>query len=307
MLMDAFGYKKMRRLLPLLVLFCLLSAHALSADVFPTDAHATGAKERILDLRTGESITPEALLAQIRQQDVVLLGEVHDNPRHHELRGQLLRALAPQQPYVVAEQLEYGKRYQPQGALLDDLTRAGFSAKSWDWPLHEPLFRSIAEAGITLVGGNLALESARKVVREGEAALPPAFAASIKDAPLAAEASQTLDQDLLDGHCGHLKASMLPGMRLSQRARDAAMFSALQEGPADRLKVLLAGNGHLRSDYGVPVMLQQLSPQQKWLSIAFIEQDAAEDPKPELQQRHTHAWITPAHARPDPCADFGKR
>ena len=281
----------MRRLLLLCTLCCALSAQA---------------EERILDLRTGESITREALLAQIRQQGVVLLGEVHDNPRHHALRGQLLLELAPNKPYVVAEQLEYGKRYQQQDTLLDDLTRAGFSAKSWDWPVHEPLFRSIAEADIPLVGGNLSLDSARKVVREGEAALPPPLSEVIRQAPLTEAASQTLDQDLLDGHCGHLKASMLPGMRLTQRARDAAMFSALRDGPEDRLRVLLAGNGHLRMDYGVPVMLQKLLPQQRWLSIALVEEQADQQ-LPQLQQRHTHVWITPAHERPDPCADFGKR
>lgn len=286
----------MRRLL-LLTLCCALSAHALSGNT----------EERIIDLRTGQSITRATLLTQIRQQDVVLLGEVHDNPRHHALRGQLLLELAAGQPYVVAEQLEYGKRYQQQGALLDDLARAGFSAQSWDWPVHEALFRSIAEAGITLVGGNLPLDSARRVVREGEAALPPALSAILQQAPLTEAASKALDQDLLDGHCGHLKASMLPGMRLSQRARDAAMFSALREGPAERLKILLAGNGHLRSDYGVPVMLQALLPQQKWLSIAFIEPDAMPDVEPGLQRRYTHVWVTPAQERPDPCADFGKR
>lgn len=285
----------MRRLLLLFSLFCALCAHALSSN----------AEERILDLRTGATITREALLAQIRQQKVVLLGEVHDNPRHHALRGQLLAELAPDQPYVVAEQLEYGKRYQQQGALLDDLARAGFSARSWDWPVHEPLFRSIAEANIPLVGGNLSLDSARKLVREGEAALPQPLSEAIRQAPLTEAASQTLDQDLLDGHCGHLKPSLLPGMRLAQRARDAAMFSALRDGPADHLKILLAGNGHLRMDYGVPVMLQKQLPLARWLSIAFIEQDAEQDTQ--LQQRYTHAWITPAHERPDPCADFGRR
>lgn len=288
----------MRRLLSLLALFCALCAHALSIN----------AEERIIDLRTDESITREALLTQIRQQEFLLLGEVHDSPRHHELRGQLLLELLDNKPYVVAEQLEYGKRYQQDGALLDGLTRAGFSARNWDWPLHEPLFRAIVEADLPLAGGNLPLDTARKAVREGEASLPRALAAVVGQVPLTDAASHALDQDLLDGHCGHLKPGMLPGMRLTQRARDAAMFSALRDGPADRLRVLLAGNGHIRIDYGVPVMLAKLLPEKPWLSIAFIEQDDALDQQlPVLRQRYTHLWITPASHRTDPCAEFGQR
>lgn len=263
------------------------------------------AEETILDLRTGQPLTRDTLIAQIRDQDMLLLGEIHDNHRHHALRGLLLADLLSSAPYVVAEHLSYGKTYRQQGELPDDLAAAGFDARAWDWPTHLQLFEPIARHDIPLAGGNLPLETARRIVREGEAALPPDLATLLKQAPLAKAANDALDHDLLEGHCGHLKASMLPNMRLAQRARDAAMFAALSSAPAPRLKVLVAGNGHIRMDYGVPTIITKQLPEAKWMSIAFIEaHEGLETELPMLKQRYTHLWITETQARGDPCADF---
>jgi uncharacterized iron-regulated protein len=266
------------------------------------------AEEVILDLQSGQTLTREQLIEQIQARDMLLLGEIHDNHRHHAIHGELLRDIGTKPPFVVAEQLTYGKTYMKRGELLDDLTAAGFDAQGWDWPTHLQLFAPLAKHDIPLVGGNLPLEAARKVAREGEVALPDEFARILRAAPLPATAARTLDQDLLDGHCGHLKASMLPNMRLTQRARDAAMFASLRTAPADSLKVLVAGNGHIRMDYGVPVIIDALMPQSRWMSVAFIETDGnIKDQLSTLKQRYTHAWVTEATVRDDPCAGFGKK
>jgi uncharacterized iron-regulated protein len=283
----------MRSLLTVLILCFALTAHA---------------KEVILDLKSGQTLTREQLIEQIQARDMLLLGEIHDNHRHHAIHGELLRDISTKQPFVVAEHLTYGKTYKKWGDLLDDLTAAGFDAQGWDWPTHLQLFAPLAKHDIPLMGGNLPLEAARKIAREGEVALPDEFVQILRAAPLPASAAKTLDQDLLDGHCGHLKASMLPNMRLTQRARDAAMFASLRMAPADTLKVLVAGNGHIRMDYGVPVIIEALMPQSRWMSVAFIETDGnIEDQLSTLKQRYTHVWITEATVRDDPCAGFGKR
>jgi uncharacterized iron-regulated protein len=283
----------MRSLLTILILCFALTSHA---------------KEVILDLKSGQPLTREQLIEQIKVHDILLLGEIHDNHRHHAIHGELLRDIGTKQPFVVAEHLTYGKTYTQRGDLLDDLTAAGFDGQGWDWPTHLQLFAPIAKHDIPLVGGNLPLEAARKIAREGETALPDEFARILRAAPLPALAAKTLDQDLLDGHCGHLKASMLPNMRLTQRARDAAMFAGLRTAPAGKLKVLVAGNGHIRMDYGVPVIIEALMPQSRWMSVAFIEADGdIKDQLSTLKQRYTHVWITEATIRDDPCAGFGKR
>ena len=266
------------------------------------------AEERILDLQTGQTLTRAQLIEQIAQQDVVLLGEIHDDTRHHALRGELLRELSGRRPlHVVAEQLESGKTYRKQDTLLAGLEQAGFDPRLWAWPAHETLFASIDAAGIPLAGGNIEIAQARGISRQGESAVPAPLLADIRQAPLSPAGRQQLDDDLLAGHCGFLKPAMLPNMRLTQRARDASMFEALQARPAGSLGVLIAGNGHVRMDYGVPVMLARHAPQTRWMSIGFIEQeDALEADLPALKTRYTHVWITPALKRGDPCAGFGQ-
>lgn len=253
--------------------------------------------ERIVDLRSGRTIMRSELIAAMRASDVVLLGERHDNVHHHAARGALIEALGARTA-VVAEHLPRRARVQFGPNLLVSLEAAGFEPQAWRWPLHEALFASVARAGVPLVGGNLPRDVVRRIAREGEAAWPEELAALLAGASLDDQAQAALDADLLAGHCGHLSAQRLPGMRAAQRARDASMFAALREADAAPA-ILLAGNGHVRLDYGVGQLLAALRPQARVLSVGFLE--AGERVEPGL---YTHAWITPPAERSDPCAGF---
>lgn len=258
----------------------------------------------IVDTASGRALSAPELLQLARQADFVLLGEIHDNPHHHRLRADFIARLATDS--VVVEHLEQGHEARWDGVstagqrVADALGNAGFDRAGWQWPTHAPLFEGLARAGIPAAGGNIGRELARRLVREGPSALPAALAAPLSEAPLAADAQGALDADLLHSHCGQLPASRIPGMRLAQRARDAAMATTLLAA-SGRPAVLLAGNGHLRSDYGVPVLLKHLRPGARILSIGFIEDDRP-DPDAHL---YTHVWRTAPTSRNDPCAGFG--
>lgn len=275
-----------------------LAAWGLTGCALPRQS----ALERLLDLRSGRDITPDDLLQQIRTARFVLLGEQHDNPAHHARRADLLRRLAGSGGVVVAEHLTRGRQAAAEGALLPALQAAGFDPRGWQWPLHEALFAAARDAGLPILGGNLPAAEARRIAREGEAALPPELARLLAGAPLSGPAQARLDADLLAGHCGQLPAARLPAMRLAQRARDAAMALALRERgghPAGGPTLLLAGNGHVRQDYGLPPLLAHLEPGATTLAVVFGEpgQQPADVPG-------THLWITAAPQRSDPCAGF---
>ena len=108
------------------------------------------------------------------------------------------------------------------------------------------------------------------------------------------------------GHCGALPQSMLAPMALAQRARDAALALAMvqaarQAAPGARV-VLIAGNGHVRRDLGVPHDLAVLDAAARVLSVAFLE---LEDGRPgAVDGPYDAAWFTPRAERADPCADF---
>jgi uncharacterized iron-regulated protein len=267
----------------------LLAASLVSAAC----AHRGEAREQIVEIASGRTMSRDELLAAIRASEFALLGERHDDALHHRRRGELLAQL-PASTVVVAEHLTRGRTADLAGGLLPGLVAGGFDPKAWAWPLHEPLFGAVASTGLRLDGGNLPREEARRVAREGEAALPADLVALLRTAPLDAAVSAVLDADLVAGHCNQLPVARLPGMRLAQRARDAAMAAALLESRG-RPAVLLAGNGHVRADYGVPRLLAG----RRVVSVGFLESGDVVAGAP-----YTHLWITPKVERDDPCANL---
>jgi len=259
--------------------------------------------DTLTDLGSGRRIDRDELLAALLRADLVLLGEQHDNPLHHQRRGELLAALgaaAGGGVTVVAEHLTRGQAVRFGEDLPASLAAAGFEPKGWGWPLHQPLFAAVQRAGLPLSGGNLPRELARAIARQGGAALPADLAALLAAAPLDAAAQAALDADLQRGHCGQLPAARLPAMRLAQRARDAAMAQALLAS-GGRPAVLLAGNGHVRSDYGVPRLLAAQRPGARWLAVGFVDDGADLAPG---AAPYTHLWRTAAPVRSDACAGF---
>ena len=87
------------------------------------------------------------------------------------------------------------------------------------------------------------------------------------------------------------------GMVLAQRARDAAMWLALRETQAAPA-ILVAGNGHVRSDYGVAQLIRLQRPDAGVVSVGFAESGDT----PPAERPYSHLWITPAVERGDPCA-----
>jgi uncharacterized iron-regulated protein len=263
-------------------------------------AHVSHA--RIIDLHTEQEMTEQMLVERLRTQDVVLLGELHDNAQHHALRAGLISQIKRDKLSVIAEHLPSGVRVKRAGALLSDLEAAGFDAKGWQWPLHSPLFDAVLAANMPLIGGNLPKGFSRQLFEQGESALPAPMARAYQTASLNPEASRHLDQDLIDGHCGKLPDKYLQPMRLVQRATDLSMAQALLDHAPS---VLLAGNGHVRKDYGVPQALAALTPALKLTAVGFYEADTPrEELVKSLRGRYDIVWISEPAERSDPCENF---
>lgn len=273
----------------------LAAIGVLGVSQLPGCARPLATSERIVDTATGRETSTAELLQQMRACDFVLLGERHDNTLHHRRRGELLAALGASAT-VVAEHLPRGRQVAPGPELLARLEQAGFDPRGWQWPAHQSLFAALLEAGLPLLGGNAPRELVRQVARDGPPAWPADLRPMLESAPLAGKAQAALDRDLVDGHCGQLPAARVPAMRAAQRLRDASMAQALLDARG-RPSVLLAGNGHVRTDHGVPQLLRVLRPQARWISVGFIEGESGAGPHP-----YTHLWLTPVLPRVDPCA-----
>ena len=255
-------------------------------------------------------MSTDQAVALMRQADHVLLGEVHDNPVHHLERAKLITALADRRPTVVFEQFSRSADAALATPVVGDLEawvdRAGLDRKGWAWPLHRPLIEAAQAANLRLRGGNLERDEVRQIARQGASAAPADLASRLA-APLPTSAATALDNGLIEGHCGQLPASAVPRMRDAQAARDAAMADALLRAVADGASstVLIAGNGHVRRDHGVPLWLLRQQPTAKVLSVGFLEVGADGQPPPAAERAvYDMVWITPRQGRPDPCAGF---
>ena len=267
----------------------------------------TGPIVRMADMAP---ISVAQLVQAVLRSDVAVLGEVHDNPRHHQLRGELLRQLPAASKTVVAEHLNWRQRFTPQAELLTGLQAAGFDPEGWSWPLHQPVFEAVAAMQMPLMGGNLPGESIKEVFKTRGQSLPEPVRVLLAKTPFDELQRKAMNEEIDQGHCGAMPASMFEGMTAVQRGRDAAMAEvALAHLPS----IVVAGNGHAWKHLGVPFVVYKSSPHLHTLSVLFMEWDDTR-PSPEKQaflaelaQQADYVWLTPPHPRKDPCESLRKK
>jgi len=238
----------------------------------------------------------------------ILLGEVHDNAEQHRLRAAWMAELLKdgRRSTVVFEQIPAKNTAAlaalPAEARMDAealVELAQLDKKNWRWPLHKPLFEASLQAGAAVAGGNLSREELRPLMKGVSAETWPADLRRLLEQTPWGEAQQTAMIRAIDeGHCGALPAAMQAPMALAQRARDAAMSRAMlaaREGGAVRV-ILIAGNGHVDRDLGVPRYLEAAGvPASEIQAIGYLEQGQ------EGPGRFDSRVLTAPAEREDPC------
>ena len=277
----------------------------------------------IWDARAGRVATRAALEAACVESDLVLIGETHDNPDHHRLQLELVEAIvrAGRRPAVAMEQfdrehqaaLDRARAARPGDA--DYLADAGqFDRRGWHWPFYAPIVAAALRHDLPLVAANLSRRDAFAVAERGYDALGEGVPGRLGLAqPFGAAEAAAIETVMREGHCGKLPESVVPRMAAAQRARDAVMADALL-ARASAGAVLIAGNGHVRRDLGVPLHLAVRAPRRGVLAVGLVEvvegEARAEDYVAAAAgdgPRYDLAVFTPRTDRPDPCAGFAPR
>ena len=265
--------------------------------------------EALFRLSDKRAVDTQTLLSDMQSAEVVLLGEIHDNPRHHGIRAQLLREPALNHRSLVAEHMDAGQQVSAGDKLLTRLEQAGFDAKGWQWPLHQPLFAAALEHNMAVYGGNLPRDQTRPVLKSRGNSLDPGLQTLLLHAPLSEDNLKALRREIDEGHCGALPGMMFEGMMAVQRARDAAMADQLMKHLPS---VLVSGNGHAWKHLGVPHILAANRPGLRTLSVLFLEHAAFTDAAAQAewlqnwQGKADYVWLTPPVSRPDPCLSLQK-
>ena len=268
----------------------------------------------VWDVARGARIDREDLAARLGDADFAILGEVHDNPAHHERQAWLVARLEPGGLAfeMVPEASEDGiQAFLAQGGKPGEIGPAiGWDRLGWpDWAYYAPVFA--AGAGAYIAGGGVPAKSLQAAMQAGAApAFGPGAAAYGLDRPLPAPEATAAKAEMIAAHCGKLPESAAGAMVEAQRLRDGNFAHALRRAAAagGGRAVLITGNGHARKDRGVARYLRAADPGKSVRVLGQIEVQGGgktfADFVPEIAELYDFVWFSEPAERDDPCAAF---
>lgn len=287
-----------------------LSGCASSAEQSPFTAMEYSAIEYADNELTGQFWSPaeqqlvswNEVINRLPSDGWLLLGEQHDHPDHHRIQALFIQFLAEQGELgtVAMEMIATDQQRAVDTVFRSDAepTAEALNWQSgWPWEHYQAQVRVALLNAERVVAGDLS-DSQKAAVRA-----EPEQIEAYND-----EHTQYLAQLIVDSHCGMFGPEQaLPAVSM-QIARDQFMASQLAQYAVDgKTGVFIAGSGHVRADYGVPLWLPEDLPV---LSIIIQAVGESTDPNDYLSQRfaqHSPADLVlfvPALPYRDYCAEL---
>lgn len=251
----------------------------------------------ILELPNADKTSAtSARLAAMLPTDVLLVGEQHDAGEHHQIEQQIILELAAKGllAAVALEMSDVGlstARLQPSSSEEQTRRALKWDDKGWPWAAYAPAVMTAVRAGVPVLGANLPREQ---------------MAASMEDhtldARLPGPALKAQQQAIRIGHCNQLPETQITPMTRIQIAKDITMAGAVHQAALPgKVVVLLAGNGHVDRQLGVP---QHLAGDLK-ARVIHLRAGTAETALP--SDTLDSVWATPALPATDYCADLERQ
>jgi uncharacterized iron-regulated protein len=258
---------------------------------------------------------------------IVLLGEVHDNADHHEQRAKLLQEITAEgvgqrpRPGLVFEHIradqaagieafkDFDLRAARKGNVGDLFRFLDWKSSGWpDQEIFAPLFSAVLGTRLAILPGHPPRAAVRDVARNGLTALETTESKRLNlDAALPEPFQDALLGELEGSHCGMMPKSAFRNMAMAQRYRDAHMADALvlateMNGSA----ILFAGNGHVRTDRGVPYYWRERKDKPV-AAVMLVEHEAGniDIPRaPDGTWAADYVILTARAKRTDPCEEM---
>jgi uncharacterized iron-regulated protein len=275
---------------------------------------------KIWDTNSRSFINEATLLALNQTATVLLLGETHDNPVHHEIQLKLLKVFVDSgaRPSLMMEQLNVEDQAALDQALASNnhdevLSSVTKLIKFSDVQFYSPFLAFAIDNKLPVIAANVPNQQLQPVISHGLGVYDAGDLKRLAVEEVWSERRQSyLYRSMGGAHCGQIKDDMRLGLTRSQRLRDALMVdSALSS--VGRGVVAIVGSSHARRDIGLPLYFAARAPQARILSIGFVEVSSGRtDPEAYAADSATGdapydvIWFTPRVDRADPCADMRK-
>ena len=230
-------------------------------------------------------LEPAQAARLITEAQVVLVGEVHNHPGHHQIQAQVIQMMLDGglRPVVGVEWLDHEVQPICQRFSQGQLTVAEF-ARQVDWTrrwghsltLYTPLLELVQRHRLTLAPLNAPSSLIRQVAHQGLAGLKPAERAQLAPSLDLTDPDYRAmldEQFVLHGMAGQ---KMEEYFFQAQVARDETMAwrlaQALAPWPDGQARaVVLAGAGHLAHGLGLPGRIARRLPHVRLLSVLPVE------------------------------------
>jgi uncharacterized iron-regulated protein len=295
--------------------FPLESKEQIGASLLDLQEHELN--DKIYDIKNSRFTDKVNLLNSIADSKYILLGETHDNLKHHENQAWVIDELAR---LSFSTSVSFEMIDDTQGELIAgrDIKTSNELIKllnhyktAWQYEdYYKVLFDSVLQAGLNILPANIERQKLYSFIRHNKNGLSIETEKLMAEISLTAEMENNLRKEIIESHCGMIDQESAEPMMNGQRVRDATMALSLLNADADK-RVLIAGRGHVRNDRGVPVYLSSQDKEERIISVALLE---VEQDNVDIASYQTHwdtmrfpfdyVWFTARASREDPCLSF---
>lgn len=242
---------------------------ALVLVVAALTARSCFSHDLIVRLSDRKEISFKQMMGDLRKVAVIYVGEVHDNPDHHDLQLRIIRGLhrAGVPLAIGMEMFTAGSQHELDRWVAGQTGTAAFQQiyrREWNlpWSLYGDILLFARDKRIPLIGLNVPRDITRKVGREGFASLtederrklPPTITCDVDESYMAmihrSYSSHGISANTFRNFC---EAQMLWNKSMAYH-----MVEYLRKNPG-RTVVVITGGGHAIRG-GMPVQVDRERP-----------------------------------------------
>lgn len=227
---------------------------------------------QLIDSQTEKILSFEQLISQLKNSDVVFIGEFHGHAASHLLQSQIQQALYAENPNQILSMEQFERDVQPvlNQYLYDEIGENKFIDNSRAWNNYAGSYRPLVEFakqnGLDIIAANAPADIVRCVGREGKnylTKLDKEEKSWVSKAPFNVQpAYETKFKNLMNKQKSKIDSDKLNNSYQAQLLRDNTMaesiYLAKQHNPSAQI-IHLNGSFHSNEYLGTVAELKRLN------------------------------------------------
>ncbi len=225
----------------------------------------------------GKKVSYKKMMKKITKSDILMFGELHNNPISHWLQYEVTSDLSKKKSLILgAEMIEADDHQTLVSYLNDEIDQEAFDTLARLWPNHNtdyaPLVDFAKEKGIDFIGTNIPRRFANLVYKQGFEALDELTEEEkswIAPLPITFDPTLPKYQEILEMMGDH----GTPELVKAQAIKDATMAHfILSNYTSGHLFIHYNGAYHSDDYEGIVWYLKQTKPSLKYMTITTVSQ-----------------------------------